>query len=73
MLVRGVVMKHVDKWQLSAIIGTPPRAICRWLKMPDSIPHTGSGHLVMFPLDPALEWVRVNKPALHRDIQGAGS
>lgn len=69
----GEIVDHVDKWQLSEMIGTPPRAICRWLKIPDAIPHTGQGHLVMFPLARALEWVRVNKPALYHRNQGSGS
>lgn len=58
-------MGQVDKWKLSQIVGVPPRAICRWLRCANSIPHDGDGHTVTFPLDGALEWLKANKPALH--------
>lgn len=61
---------HLDKQQLSELLGIPPRAIVRWLR--EGIPHVGTKHLCMFPRTLAMEWVQRHHPDLYRRRFGAG-
>lgn len=64
--------EHLDKHQLSVLIGVPPRAICRWLRAKEPIPHTGAVHQVMFPKVEAIAWMVEHVPLVRPRLAERG-
>lgn len=65
-------VEHVDKYQMSELIGVPPRAICRWLRAKEPIPHVGAGHQVMFPKVDAIAWMVEHVPLVRPRLAERG-
>lgn len=64
--------EHLDKYQMSELIGIPPRAICRWLKGSVPIPHIGAGHQVTFPKEAAIAWMVEHVPHVRPRLSERG-
>ena len=65
-------VEHVSKQQLSTLIGVPPRAISRWLRGKDPIPHVGHDHQIMFPKRAALDWMVEHVPLIRPRLAQRG-
>lgn len=71
-MTNPVTPEHIDLHQMSRLVGVPHRAIQRWAKQDCGIPHVGERHMLMFPREAALEWVRKNHPGLFSGMVARG-